>query len=73
MYEHLSTDQSAVLNQIFVLEGWINVEWDDGSLHGCRYTTSDFEDPRQIEVCNEPRRIPDNQTIATGCLVRQGR
>ncbi|XP_022329660.2 uncharacterized protein LOC111128368 [Crassostrea virginica] len=54
-------------------EGWINVEWDDGSLHGCRYTTSDFEDPRQIEVCNEPRRIPDNQTIATGCLVRQGR
>lgn len=23
-------------------------------------------------VCDEPRHIPENQTIATGCLVRRG-
>lgn len=25
-----------------------------------------------LTVCDEPRHIPENQTIATGCLVRRG-
>lgn len=25
-----------------------------------------------LTVCDEPRYIPENQTIATGCLVRRG-
>lgn len=52
--------------------GWIFVEWDNGQTFDYRYGNNGLMVAYDLTVCDEPRHIPENQTIATGCLVRRG-
>lgn len=52
--------------------GWIFVEWDNGQTFDYRYGNNGLMEAYDLTVCDEPRHIPENQTIATGCLVRRG-
>lgn len=54
------------------LAGWIFVEWDNGQTFDYRYGNNGLMVAYDLTVCDEPRHIPENQTIATGCLVRRG-
>ncbi|XP_062586129.1 uncharacterized protein LOC134247761 [Saccostrea cucullata] len=52
--------------------GWLNVKWDTGETYGYRYgSTLEERDKYDVQVCNEPR-ILENETMATGCLVKRG-
>lgn len=53
-------------------DGWLNVEWDTGSIHKYRYGSADLKtDKFDVQVCNEPRILND-ELIATGCNVTRG-
>ncbi|XP_034326548.2 uncharacterized protein [Magallana gigas] len=47
------------------LVGVVLVEWDNGRRGDYRYAYD-------LVICDEPRPIPRNKPIATGCLVRRG-
>ncbi|XP_065945035.1 uncharacterized protein [Magallana gigas] len=53
--------------------GWILVEWDNGNQFDYRYGSNGIWAKYDLVICDEPRQIPQNETmIATGCLVRRG-
>lgn len=53
-------------------DGWLNVEWDTGSVYKYRYGSTDLKpDKFDVQVCNEPRILND-ELIATGCNVTRG-
>ncbi|XP_065945130.1 uncharacterized protein [Magallana gigas] len=53
-------------------DGWLNVEWDTGSVRMYRYGSTNTEkDKFDVQVCDNPR-ILQNELIATGCLVTRG-
>lgn len=52
--------------------GWILVEWDNGNRFDYRYGSNGIGVKYDLVICDEPRRIPQNDSIATGCLVRKG-
>lgn len=53
-------------------DGWLNVEWDAGSIYKYRYGSTDLKpDKFDVQVCNEPRILRD-ELIATGCNVTRG-
>mgnify|MGYP003684238543 CR=1 FL=1 len=56
---------------MYVLAGWINVEWDTGLMLPYRYGCNGLFNAYDIEPCEEPR-IRQNHTIAVGCLVQRG-
>lgn len=53
-------------------DGWLNVEWDTGSIHKYRYGSAGLTtDKFDVQVCIEPR-ILNAELIATGCNVTRG-
>uniref|UniRef100_A0A8W8LGG7 MIB/HERC2 domain-containing protein n=1 Tax=Magallana gigas TaxID=29159 RepID=A0A8W8LGG7_MAGGI len=52
--------------------GWLNVEWDNGKQFSYRFGHNGISENYDLQVCNEPRNIPENQQIAIGCLVCKG-
>nr|XP_022329659.1 uncharacterized protein LOC111128367 [Crassostrea virginica] len=52
--------------------GWINVEWDNEKRYSYRYGREGIGEFYDVQICNEPRLIPENVNIAVGCLVRKG-
>lgn len=52
--------------------GIIFVEWDNGKRYDYRYGRTIIEEAYDLVICDEPRPIPRNKPIATGCLVRRG-
>lgn len=53
-------------------DGWLNVEWDTGSVYKYRYGSTDLKPNKfDVQVCNEPRILND-ELIATGCNVTRG-
>lgn len=57
---------------VFILVGWLHVEWDNGQLFPYRFGNDGLTEKYDLKVCNEPRIVPENQEIAVGCLVRKG-
>lgn len=57
---------------VLILVGWLHVEWDNGSRFLHQFGHDGIKENYDIRVCDEPRYIPENQQIATGCLVRKG-
>lgn len=58
---------------IISIAGWINVEWDNEKRYSYRYGTEGIGEFYDVQICNEPRLIPENVNIAVGCLVRKGK
>lgn len=52
--------------------GWLHVEWDNGRQFSYQFGYDGNIEEYDIQVCNEPRNIPETQEIAIGCLVRKG-
>lgn len=58
---------------IISIAGWINVEWDNEKRYSYHYGRDGIGEFYHVQVCNEPRLIPENVNIAVGCLVRKGK
>lgn len=52
--------------------GVILVEWDNGQIFDYRYGQNITGEWYDLIICDEPRSIPRDKPIATGCLVRRG-
>lgn len=52
--------------------GWILVQWDNGKRFDYRYGSNGKWEKYDLVICDEPRQIPQHETIAIGCLVRRG-
>lgn len=61
-----------LMHFVISIDGWLNVEWDTGSVRMYRYGSTNTEkDKFDVQVCDNPR-ILQNELIATGCLVTRG-
>lgn len=61
-----------LMHFVISIDGWLNVEWDTGSVGMYRYGSTNIEkDKFDVQVCDNPR-ILQNELIATGCLVTRG-